>query len=214
LHSGLADEKVIEANLRVAWSLGARHGLENTLSEHLFHRTTAMLCTYALQHGIEPDYAKKVIHTQRLAAPARDLEGWPWPVRIRAFGAFSLEIEDRAVSFSGKAPKKPLELLKALVAMGGTNVDIGWLGDQLWPETEGDAARDAFHVTHSRLRKLLPMEGVLILSEGKLSLNPARVDRCPGLRAGSRGVSGKATAARGQLRDRIRRRAAAVALFG
>jgi LuxR family transcriptional regulator, maltose regulon positive regulatory protein len=30
-------------------------------------------------------------------------------------------------------------------------------------------------VTHSRLRKLLPMDGVLLLSEGKLSLSPALV---------------------------------------
>lgn len=103
------------------------------------------------------------------------MEDWAWPARIRAFGAFSLEIEDRPVSFSGKAPKKPLALLKALVAFGGTNVDIGWLGDQLWPDAEGDAARDVFHVTHSRLRKLLPMDDMLMLSEGKLSLNPGQV---------------------------------------
>ncbi len=32
-----------------------------------------------------------------------------------------------------------------------------------------------FNVTHSRLRKLLPMEGVLLLSVGKLSLSPAHV---------------------------------------
>ena len=54
-------------------------------------------------------------------------------------------------------------------------MDIPWLGEQLWPDAEGDAARDAFNVTQSRLRKLLPMDGVLLLSAGKLSLNPAHV---------------------------------------
>ena len=54
-------------------------------------------------------------------------------------------------------------------------MDSAWLGEQLWPDAEGDAARDAFNTTHSRLRKLLPMDGVLLLSEGKLSLNPAHV---------------------------------------
>ncbi len=87
----------------------------------------------------------------------------------------SPEIEDRPVSFSGKAPKKPLELLKALVATGGTNVDIAWIGEQLWPDAEGDAARAVFNVTHSRLRKLLVLDDVLMLSEGKLRLNPAHV---------------------------------------
>ncbi|MGH8532155.1 MAG: AfsR/SARP family transcriptional regulator [Gammaproteobacteria bacterium] len=171
----LLDAESTKANLRVALSLGTKHGFENTLSEHLFHRTTAALCAYALKHGIEPDYVKRIIHAQHLSAPSPEIEAWPWPVRIRALGGFSLEIEDRPVSFSGKAPKKPLELLKALVATAGTEVDIGWLGEQLWPDAEGDAARDAFNVTHSRLRKLLPPDGVLMLSEGKLSLNPAHV---------------------------------------
>lgn len=42
----LSDAESTKANLRVAWSLGTRHGLENTLSEHLFHRTTTALCAY------------------------------------------------------------------------------------------------------------------------------------------------------------------------
>lgn len=172
---GLMDKERAKNKLRLALALEVKHGLENTLSEHLFHRTTAALCVYALRHGIERDYVKKIIHAQHLAAPSPEIEDWPWPVRIRALGRFSLEIEDRPVSFSGKAPKKPLELLKALVATGGTNVDIGWLGEQLWPDAEGDAARAVFNVTHSRLRKLLPLDDVLLLSEGKLRLNPAHV---------------------------------------
>ncbi|MGH8515046.1 MAG: AfsR/SARP family transcriptional regulator, partial [Gammaproteobacteria bacterium] len=172
---GIMDEERAKTELRLALALGAKHGLENTLSEHLFRRTTTALCAYALQHGIEPDYVKRIIRAQHLSAPSPEIADWPWPVRIRALGGFSLEIEDRPVSFSGKAPKKPLELLKALVATGGKEVDIGWLGEQLWPDAEGDAARDAFSVTHSRLRKLLPPDGVLMLSEGKLSLNPSHV---------------------------------------
>ena len=118
---------------------------------------------------------KKIIHAQHLAAPSPERDEWPWPVRIRALGEFSLEVEDRLVSFSGKAPKKPLELLKVLVGTGGTEVDIGWLGEQLWPDAEGDAARTVFNVTHLRLRKLLPLDDVLMLSEGKLHLNRAHV---------------------------------------
>jgi LuxR family maltose regulon positive regulatory protein len=172
---GVKDEERAKTGLRLALALGAKHGLENTLSEHLVRPTTAALCAYALQHGIEPDYVKRIIHAQHLAAPSPEIEDWPWPVRIRALGGFSLEVEDRPVSFSGKAPKKPLELLKALVATGGTNVDIGWLSEQLWPDAEGDTVRDVFNVTHSRLRKLLPLDDVLMLSEGKLRLSPAHV---------------------------------------
>lgn len=172
---GVKDEERARTELRRALALGAKHGLENVLSEHLIRRTTTALCAYALKHSIETDYVKKIIHAQHLAAPSPEIENWPWPVRIRALGGFSLAIEERLVSFSGKAPKKPLELLKALVATGGIEVDIGWLGEQLWPDAEGDAARDAFNVTHSRLRKLLKLDGVLLLREGRLSLDPAQV---------------------------------------
>ncbi len=172
---GVRDEERAKAELRRALALGEKHGLENTLSEHFFRRTTAALCAYALKHGIEAEYVKKIIHAQHLAAPSREIEDWPWPVRVRALGRFSLEIKERPASFSGKAPKKPLELLKALVATGGTEVDIGWLGEQLWPDAEADAARSVFNVTHSRLRKLLPLDDVLMLREGKLRLNPAYV---------------------------------------
>jgi LuxR family transcriptional regulator, maltose regulon positive regulatory protein len=172
---GVKDEERAKNELRLALALGAKHGLENTFSEHLFRPTTAALCAYALKHGIEPDYVKRIIHAQHLPAPSPEIEDWPWPVRIRALGGFSLEFEDRPVSFAGKAPKKPLELLKALVATGGTEVDSAWLGEQLWPDAEGDAARDAFNTTHSRLRKLLPLDDVLMLSEGKLRLNPGHV---------------------------------------
>ena len=48
-------------------------------------------------------------------------------------------------------------------------VDVGWLAEQLWPDA--DAQRNVFNVTHARLRKLLPVEDVVILDEGKLSLN-------------------------------------------
>jgi|SRR5918992_5336402 two-component SAPR family response regulator len=147
-------------------------GLKHYPSEYMFRRTFTDLCAFALKHRIETVYVKRVIRSQRLYAPSPEIEDWPWPVRIRGF---SLEIEDRPVSFSGKAPKKPLEPLKALVATGETNVDSAWLGEQLWPDAEGDAARDAFNTTHSRLRELLPMDGVLLLSKGKLSLNPAHV---------------------------------------
>jgi ATP/maltotriose-dependent transcriptional regulator MalT len=150
---GEKDEERAKTTLRVALAVGAKHGFENTLSEHLIRPTTAALCAYALKHGIESDYVKRIIQAQHLAAPSPEMENWPWPVRIRAFGGFSLAIEERLVSFSGKAPKKPLELLKALMATGGSQVDIGLLGEQLWSDAEGDAARDAFNVTLSRLRR-------------------------------------------------------------
>ncbi len=43
----------------------------------------------------------------------------------------------------------------------------------VWPEAEGDDAKASFDSNLYRLRKLLAVDGALLLPEGKLSLNPA-----------------------------------------
>ena len=75
----------------------------------------------------------------------------------------------------GKAQKKPLELLKALIAHGAKRVDAPMLTSLLWPDAEGDVAKTSFDSTLYRLRKLVDVEGAIALSEGKLSLDPATV---------------------------------------
>ena len=62
------------------------------------------------------------------------------------------------LAFRGKAQKKPLELLKALVALGGEGVETGRLAAILWPEAAGDAAKVSFDSTLYRLRKLLEQD--------------------------------------------------------
>ena len=155
-----------------ALSIGAKHRLESALSEHLFHRTLTHLCTFALSEGIEIEYAKKIIRAQRLKPPQRELIEWPWPVRIHLLGDFSIEIDGIRLVFSGKTPKKALILLKALASSKNGQWEIDRLGALLWPDAEGDAVRNAFHVTHLRLRKLLGRDDVVVLREGQVSLNP------------------------------------------
>ncbi len=87
----------------------------------------------------------------------------------------------------GKAQKKPLELLKALIAHGGRNVDATMLTGLVWPDAEGDDAKTSFDSNLYRLRKLLDVDGALLLADGKLSLNRrARLARHVGVRGGAR----------------------------
>jgi two-component SAPR family response regulator len=72
--------------------------------------------------------------------------------------------------FTGKAQKKPLELLKALIAFGGRDVSETKLADALWPEAEGDAAAQALATTLFRLRKLIG-EQVIRRQESRLTLD-------------------------------------------
>jgi DNA-binding response OmpR family regulator len=97
------------------------------------------------------------------------------PLRICTFGRFSLQVNGEPVTFSRKAQKKPLDLLRALLAHGGVRVEIGGLTELLWPDSEGDAAKATFDSNLYRLRKLIGIDDVLPLAEGKLSLDTAKV---------------------------------------
>jgi DNA-binding SARP family transcriptional activator len=89
---------------------------------------------------------------------------------IFTLGRFSLLLDGKPVEFGRKVPRRPLELLKALVAAGGRDVSVTLLTNSLWPDVEGDSAQRSFDTTLHRLRKLLGDERVLVVREGKLSL--------------------------------------------
>jgi DNA-binding SARP family transcriptional activator len=129
------------------------------------------LLSFALTAGIEVEYATRLIRRRRLVAGENSPVSWPWPVRILTLGNFSILIDGVPLAFSGKSPRRPLELLKGLIARGGRGVDAQNLWESLWPEAEGDAAAGSFAMALHRLRKLLKEDGALTLDEGKLSLN-------------------------------------------
>ena len=75
----------------------------------------------------------------------------------------------------GKAQKKPLELLKAMVAAGSRGVDKQRLADTLWPDADAAAAAAALDMAISRLRKLLGVPQAIRIEDGKVDLDPAFV---------------------------------------
>lgn len=70
--------------------------------------------------------------------------------------------------------KRPLDLLRVLISLGGDEVRQETIEDELWPEAEGDMARIAFKTNLSRLRKIIG-EKTIEVKDGKVSLNPQRV---------------------------------------
>jgi len=133
------------------------------------------LSARALESGIETPFVQELIRRRDLPVTddARDLEGWPWPIRIYTFGRFSIVCGEQPIATSGRAPSRPIGLLAALLAEGGRGVHEERLCEILWPDAEGDAAHRAFDTTLHRLRKLLGNERALLLSDAKLSVNPA-----------------------------------------
>lgn len=125
----------------------------------------------ALAADIEVPLAQLLVQAWDLSPPHPDARNWPWPVRIRTLGEFRLEVAGQSVVFSRKTPRKPITLLKAIIAMGGTNVQERRLIDAIWPDDEGDTASDSFSVALHRLRKLLGHGNALRFSDGLVSLD-------------------------------------------
>ena len=133
-------------------------------------KVTARLCAWALEAGIEIEFARAVIAERRLEAEGIEAVAWPWPIRVLTLGRFDVEIDGAVLSMRGKGARKPLELLQFIIASGGSEVASGNAIFALWPDLEGDKARSTFNVTVHRLRKLLGRDEAVTLELGRLGL--------------------------------------------
>ena len=144
---------------------------EDVVEEHsvkLLHTRTngwmagLLLC---LRHGIPSSELLPVSVT------APEPERLPQRLTIHTLGRFELLRDGEPIIFSGKAPKKPLEMLKILLANGGKSVPTGVVIESLWPDATGAAAVDSLTTTLQRLRHLLGSEKVIRVHHGEVSLD-------------------------------------------
>ncbi len=173
-HTALSQNDYSEAAklLRHGFLRGRRS--EITGFAHWRPSVMAELFQFALEQGIEIDYVIKLIHLSKIVPikPPLHIPNWPWAVKIVTLGGFQLYIQGELLTFKRKTPQKPLELLKAIVALGCKDISIESLVDRLWSDSEGDAAKSVFDSTLQRLRKLLNDDKALILHDAHVSLNP------------------------------------------
>lgn len=149
--------------------LAAQHGWW-ALGNHLYS-TVARLAAAALALGVEREFVCHMVRQRRLQAPQPDVADWPWPLRIRALGGFGVWADDQMLDFGARPQKKPLDLLRLLVARGPAPLDTASVLDALWPDAEGDRAKASLDMAVLRLRKLLGHEEALRLDHGRLGLN-------------------------------------------
>jgi DNA-binding SARP family transcriptional activator len=138
-------------------------------------RFGATMCALALAHDVEPEFVRRIIELNGYAPPPQAGAAWPWPVRIATFGRFEVAAGGQPVATVRKAQRKPLELLKALIAAGGRSVDKDRLADWLWPDASAEAASAALGMAVMRLRKLLSTPQAVVLEDGKIGLDPQYV---------------------------------------
>ena len=166
-----------------AFALGRKHGYNFGPMPYCCGDMMSRLASLALAHGIDAPFALQIISRHALPAPPDAGESWPWPIRLYTLGQFRIEHGGSAPKASRKESRKPLDLLKLLIALGGsgsagigsrgTSVPISRLSAALWPDTPGDAARNSFDNALHRLRKLLGGDQYVLLNSGGLSLNAA-----------------------------------------
>jgi DNA-binding SARP family transcriptional activator len=133
------------------------------------------LLSVAFEQGLHPEYVRRVVVVRKLTPPreARDSD-WPWALQVYALGEFELRREGKALEFSRKVPRKPLQVLKFLVANSARRVREAAIVDALWPAEAPAAGGRAFATALHRLRRLIGEEAVL-LRDGMVELNADRV---------------------------------------
>ena len=135
----------------------------------------AMVAAAALERGIHVNRARGFIREFGLVAPRSELEAWPWAVKIRCLGRFSVELDDKSLAFSTKTPRKLLALLKAIVSLGSESAPEGALADALWPDEDGDTAHRSFTIALHRLRRMLGSNDFVVQRDGRISLDTSQV---------------------------------------
>lgn len=157
--------------LKLALSTGARFGLVNF---HMWQPDMmAALSLLALDEGIETGYVKRLIAQRGIFPenPPLQSENWPWRLRIHVLGRFSIIKDGVPLQYSKKAPRKILDMLKLIIALGGDDIPENRILDALWQNAEGDAAHAAFTMTLKRLRLLLGFDDAILLRNGCVTLN-------------------------------------------
>jgi len=157
--------------LRRALALGREQGYVNSFA--WIPAVMARLSVRALDAGIEVEYVRDLVKRRGLvpSEPPMGVEAWPWPIKIYTLGRFEVHRDDTPVVFPRKVQRRPLALLKTLVAAGGRPVREDLVTDAFWPDAAGDAARMALTSAVHRLRTLLGHERAVLRQDGLLSLD-------------------------------------------
>jgi len=135
------------------------------------------LMATAICDGVEGEEARGWVRGWELPPPPppRRVAAWPWPVRIETLGRFRVVRDGVAVTLVSAGQRRPLDLLRALLACGGHAVRRERLADLLWPEADGDASQRVFATTLHRLRRLLGDGALVAPRDGTVGLDPSRV---------------------------------------
>jgi LuxR family maltose regulon positive regulatory protein len=184
LHADLADACLAATQGRTTEFVAAWNAMARLASELGFRRISGLDLTYfgglaneAFGRGADIGLTRRLVTLWHLPPPQRVVvhSAWPYQVEISCLGGFTILVQgSRITSGSGKAQRKPRELLMHLVIADRRDLEQGWLADELWPEADGDQSLHTLTTTIYRLRKLIGADAV-IHEDNHVRLNPLRV---------------------------------------
>jgi DNA-binding SARP family transcriptional activator len=169
----LPDPERLDAALRAMMALGRRHRYRNLGT--WVPRMAATLCSAAWARGIETEYVRWLAGIRQLDPPLPDTPHWPRAIEVRTLGTFEILLDGQPAGFGQKAPRRPLALLKTVIAAGPAGLSSERARALLWPDLDGDAAAEALAAALHRLRKLLGDANALRLTDGRILLDARKV---------------------------------------
>jgi DNA-binding SARP family transcriptional activator len=125
----------------------------------------------ALDAGVETEFVSRAVRSRRLTPPDPARPDWPWRLQVRVFGAQQVLRDGQPLPWSGKRPKKPLELLALMAAQGERALPVDAAIHALWPSPEAEAPKASLEVALARLRKLLDVPNAVLLGDDGLRLD-------------------------------------------
>jgi LuxR family transcriptional regulator, maltose regulon positive regulatory protein len=129
----------------------------------------------ALDYLDHDDVRAALLQLQSVVSQYHACEEAEISCRILTLGRFIVIKNDEAISLTGNPQRVPLELLKVILALGGSSVSVQAISDVMWPDADGDAAHASFKVALHRLRRLLGSPRALIVAHGSVSINEEEV---------------------------------------
>jgi LuxR family transcriptional regulator, maltose regulon positive regulatory protein len=158
------------AALRLALSYGREAGLLDCVLCQA-PDILASLCAEALEAGVEIEYVQRLIRRSHLQPPSPAIANWPYPIHVYTLGRPAIVVDGKPIDFSGKAQRRPLELLYYLASNGGREIAVARVLNALWTDEDHAVSRTAFDMALGRLRRLLGAPDALPLAGGRLSLS-------------------------------------------
>lgn len=144
---------------------------------NIYPRLASDIYAHALEENIEPEFVKELIKFYDLPPPSdpKLRKHWPWKLRIECFGGFRIRVEGRDISLQDLGGKKPLNLLYALLALGGQSVQEGSFKDMLWESSSTGKFLKNLEFNLRRIRKFFESKGLqetaIFRKSGQMSLN-------------------------------------------